>query len=184
MSSRRELTGGTGDVNPQYLTMYAAQTSTNGTAINNTPIPINRFAQRRGKGMVMEILKIHWQVNLALTLNSTGSQNVFWQAQLSTKSLSAYNPLDGTVIDQITDQMVYWQPATATALISRPATMPIIHDMTDNAGHGIIVATDQLYLFFDTVGFSNAETVFCKIYYRFKEVSLEEYIGIVQSQQS
>lgn len=63
--------------------------------------------------------------------------------------------------------------------------------MTDGAGHGVLVATDNIYLTLQTAlssvigssvggiqGFGEAA-----ILYRFKEVGLAEYIGIVQSQQ-
>lgn len=66
------------------------------------------------------------------------------------------------------------------------------HDLTDGAGHGVLVATDNIFLTLQTaatvVGASatiTAATGFgeCAILYRFKEVGLAEYIGIVQSQQ-
>lgn len=65
------------------------------------------------------------------------------------------------------------------------------HDLTDGAGHGLLVATDNIFLSVQTtniafvgesadsiVGFVAADLI-----YRFKEVALAEYIGIVQSQQ-
>jgi len=67
-----------------------------------------------------------------------------------------------------------------------------IHDLTDGAGHGILIATDNVYLSFDVLisspsGVSVSVLVGsylqCDLIYRFKNVSLQEYIGIVQSQQ-
>lgn len=66
-----------------------------------------------------------------------------------------------------------------------------IHDLTDGAGHGILVATDQIFLTQQTgltsMGGSTADTITgfvqADLIYRFKEVKLQEYIGIVQSQQ-
>lgn len=67
-----------------------------------------------------------------------------------------------------------------------------IHDLTDGAGHGILIATDNIFLVVQglltsygaaTTGaiqaFAQADLI-----YRFKEVALAEYIGIVQSQQN
>jgi hypothetical protein len=66
-----------------------------------------------------------------------------------------------------------------------------IHDLTDGAGHGILVATDNIWLTGQLIvaapgGISviASGVVFCDIFYRFKKVTLQEYIGIVQSQQS
>ena len=60
---------------------------------------------------------------------------------------------------------------------------PYVDDLTDGAGHGYLVATDQIYL---QISSSNTgATNYCngKLYYRWKNVNLQEYIGIVQSQQ-
>jgi len=56
-------------------------------------------------------------------------------------------------------------------------------DLTDSAGHGILIATDQLFLLMTSNGTLALNTGGCKLDYRFKNVALEEYIGIVQSQQ-
>lgn len=57
-------------------------------------------------------------------------------------------------------------------------------DLTDGAGHGVLVATDAIYLQIFTTGVANtSETGRFRMLYRFKNVSLAEYIGIVQSQQ-
>jgi len=67
-----------------------------------------------------------------------------------------------------------------------------IHDLTDGAGHGILIATDNVYLAFDVLISSPAGNnisvlvgsyLQADLIYRFKNVSLQEYIGIVQSQQ-
>jgi hypothetical protein len=57
-----------------------------------------------------------------------------------------------------------------------------VFDCTDGAGHGVLVATDTLYC--QLAGGASWATSFnAKILYRLKNVSLAEYIGIVQSQQ-
>lgn len=70
---------------------------------------------------------------------------------------------------------------------------PDFHDLTDGAGHGLLVATDNIWLTcYATAATAdagenavlNVATVNADLIYRFKEVSLQEYIGIVQSQQS
>lgn len=56
-------------------------------------------------------------------------------------------------------------------------------DMTDGAGHGFLIATDNLFAQVQSSGTGAAQAVAFKIYYRWKNVGLAEYIGIVQSQQ-
>ena len=65
-------------------------------------------------------------------------------------------------------------------------TNPTLRDLTDGAGHGILVATDSIFLtgYVPSNWYTNGtNTVFVKLLYRWKDVSLAEYIGIVQSQQ-
>ena len=62
--------------------------------------------------------------------------------------------------------------------------------MTDGAGHGVLIATDNVYfsLLYNAIPTDGIAVQFtigggCDLLYRFKEVGLKEYIGIVQSQQ-
>lgn len=59
---------------------------------------------------------------------------------------------------------------------------PFVNDLTDGAGHGILIATDQLFLQIASNSTTIANEVAFKILYRWKNVPLSEYIGIVQSQ--
>lgn len=61
-------------------------------------------------------------------------------------------------------------------------TEPFVQDLTDGAGHGLLIATDNLYLGVDSEATGFAQSVQCKILYRWKNVSETEYVGIVQSQ--
>lgn len=58
-----------------------------------------------------------------------------------------------------------------------------MHDLTDGAGHGIIVAADKLYMELTTANMSTTTAaVTCKVFYRLKKVTLSEFIGTAQSQ--
>lgn len=64
-----------------------------------------------------------------------------------------------------------------------------IHDLTDGAGHGVLIATDNVWLTawlngaVPDIGTTAQLNVYAELLYRFKKVTLQEYIGIVQSQQ-
>lgn len=62
---------------------------------------------------------------------------------------------------------------------------PIEFDLTDGAGHGILVAVDKFYAQIHStyVAWGGTGGIDFKFLYRFKKVSLAEYVGIVQSQQ-
>lgn len=198
-SSTYDLTGGTGDVNPQLLTCFVTQSGTDNTTEVQVPLPVARgqAAAQGNRATVIEILKIFWDTNHVFS-TSAGTYIIF--AGLSTKSTINSVPTNST-------QLSYWQYKASSAFISyvenaavtvgAPTTLvsntytdPVELDYTDAAGHGVLVATDNLYLISvsaaTATGGSNTgvtNRAHLKILYRFKEVTLQEYIGIVQSQQ-
>ena len=60
---------------------------------------------------------------------------------------------------------------------------PVEIDMTDGMGHGVLVATDNLFLQASSANLDAAGVGRIRILYRWKNVSIIEYVGIVQSQQ-
>lgn len=60
---------------------------------------------------------------------------------------------------------------------------PLQQNLTDGAGHGVLVATDNVYLQIGSLTTGVQNTMTCWMLYRFKKVNVLEYIGIVQSQQ-
>lgn len=188
------LTGGSKDVNPQWLNMLITQTAPDAITTIQFPLPVQRLAQEKKKSLVLEILKVASDLP---TLNPTAGVFFDFRLYLSTKNpnLPAVftNALElqlrssGTTIWYNSKQTAV--DAAGTSTTYGPTNEPLFDDLTDGAGHGILVATDNLFLTLSTVivGSSNstgvAASATLKILYRWKEVTLEEYIGIVQSQQ-
>lgn len=176
------LTGGTGDVSPQYYTLpqntlSAANTYTEGTI--PTPIPRNRISN--GKATVMEILKVYFNLPEADANNTAGGSVISAQAQLTTRSLTAMQQNSPSVFAHCEKMMR--GAFTAAGSYATAIADPFIWDATDGAGHGVLVATDNIYFGCFTAGFTAAQSFNARILYRMKNVSVEEYIGIVQSQQ-
>lgn len=178
------LTGGTGDVNPQWLSpqqfVLAAGQSFGVTAF---ALPVNRFATPKNKSIIIEVLKVIADYPTPNVIPAATGTTQLARYQISTKPLTTYDPSQPTVFAFGAQT---WRGAmTATggsqAVVQEPSQL----DTTDGAGHGILVATDQIYFQFETVAYAAGTSVnfVIKIMYRFKEVSLQEYIGIVQSQQ-
>lgn len=149
-------------------------------------VPINRYPQgKSGRVNILEVLKVYWETGIydkfaAATLGNGGIT-----ALLSTRNPQGVYPVmqDPSMIDYVNRDFVVANatPISSTFLYSEQD--PIVHDLTDGAGHGLLVATDQIYLTLGTFAFQNETYVKCKIMYRYKSVTLTEYIGIVQSQQ-
>lgn len=185
-SSSDQLTGGTRDVNPQYLqgalTLSAANTATEVTI--GTPI-VRVGPQTGGEAIIMELIKLWVDMPLVDQDNAAATARNF-RLSLATAS-SGTTPAvalldEGRCLAFTEYQLRNAFTAAGTGVLSEVVN-PICWDFTDNAGHGILVATDNIFVAAITTGQAAASTFRWKLSYRFKRVSLVEYIGIVQSQQ-
>lgn len=170
--SAASLTGGTGDVNPQYFTNFASQSAADTNTTTAYPIPIQRL-NTSGRAQVMEILKI-W---VRLPTGAEVDSNV--GCAFATKDLS-------TTAGSWSDPQVFAQFDQVSRITTSGAWLQdrfMDRDLTDGAGHGLLIATDQIYCQVYSTGTSAVNIISFKILYRWKNVPLAEYIGIVQSQQ-
>lgn len=170
--SRSELTGGTGDVSPQWMTFSAVQSGADTTTTTTQAIPVQRLPSGT-RAQVMEVLKVMWDFPAVVEADSSIA------CYLSTSSF-------GTTGTNIGEPRVFAGRATSTAITT--SGMVIferikLDDLTDGAGHGVLIATDNIYAQVVSASTSLTNTVRLKLLYRWKNVPLPEYIGIVQSQQ-
>lgn len=167
------LTGGTKDINPQFLTFTAAQSAADTTTTTQVPMPIQRLPQGN-RSQVMEVLKVmFWNSTVVETDNSV-------QVYLSTTNFQTTAPSA-----QFGDAYVFaaWNRLlgiTTSGQFIRDE--PVVVDLTDGVGHGILIATDFIFATVASTGTSAAQTIRCKILYRMKNVGLQEYVGILASQ--
>jgi len=171
--SSDNLTGGTKDFNPQVFKVTVTQSAADTFTSSTNPLPVQRLPNGRS-AQVMEILKVAWFLTSA-PAEVDNSITGF----LTTKAYSSAPPTtDGPVIDHIRRNLLLTTSGEVFA------EWPIVHDLTDGAGHGILIGTDNLYLHCGSSTTSLANTLVAWIYFRWKNVSLPEYIGMVQSQQN
>lgn len=175
------LTGGSGDTNPQTMVLFFQAGTANDTpGVNTIATPIPRLPIHKGKSLVMELLKLKYNID-SFTV-AAAATNLFY-VNVTTNPTVIASAIAGTGDARVIDD---WQFAFISGAANANSLFPMeqIRDLTDDAGHGILVATDAL--------FSNAATLHTgaanftgqiRITYRFKQVDLEEYIGIVQAQQ-
>lgn len=174
MSSVKELTGGTGDVNPQYLTAQVAQTGADVTTAVTFPLPVPRFSPKTGRSIVLEVLRVSFDLR---TANWTFVNNARVTATISSSN---------TAFD-VDDHQTFasWSQAfqqTISADCCYIWNSPHFTDCTDGAGHGLLIATNAITLAVSSVLTNDTNIVDYKIWYRYKEVGLQEYIGIVGQQ--
>ena len=178
MSSAKELTGGTGDVNPQYLSVTVTQTSVNSTTTAEVPLPIPRVALKKGRAIVLEVLKVLYdQFNITTAATGTGDSHVY--------ALIGTSPTN----TEVTDREVFdFDHTEINSIAGLPAalfhitTNTHVHDLSDGAGHGLLIASPALYFTIRSFESAILNAVQFKVFYRFKEVALEEYLGIVSVQ--
>ena len=185
-SGSSSLTGGTGDVNPQFLngrvTLSAANTATEVTL--GTPI-VRVGPQTGGSAIIMELIKLWVDMPPVDQDNAAATARVkrFSISTTSSGGTAAVVTLDNPRgLAYLGIQLRNAFTAAGTGMLSN-ALEPQCWDFTDGAGHGILVATDNLFIQADSQGEAAADVFRWKLSYRFKKVSLIEYIGIVQSQQ-
>ncbi|GAH36218.1 unnamed protein product, partial [marine sediment metagenome] len=180
---RDRLTGGSGDVNPQLYSGKAAMLSENAAITLAFISPVSRgLPAPRGKAVVMEILRIFVDMpDYAFPSSALGEVQTrliaFGTRDIGTEFADFSFP---TMIAKFADQVTSGFTAAGTSVSFQPSM--IIQDLTDGAGHGVLVASDYIYVSINTEAWSGAATYYFKILYRFKTVNLTEYIGIVQSQ--
>lgn len=167
------LTGGTRDVNPQFLTFTASQSAADTTTSTQIALPIQRLPTS-GKAQVMEVLKVFYNGTAPL-VETDSNLSIF----LSTKNFST----TATTWSEPTVFSSYQRDVRITTSGMVETIEPWMQDLLDGAGHGILIATDAIYVQVVSSGTSVANVVRGKLLYRMKNVALPEYIGIVQSQQ-
>ncbi len=172
---RDTLTGGTGDVNPQVIRASVEQLTLNSYAEKEIDIPLN-LPKSGTRATVMEILRIKILYNI-VPGPEIGSHKSSWQ--LSTTSLPQIYMIDNPLVIA-TDAMTTGTVTTGSVTVTSSLKT---YDMTDGAGHGYLIASDNLYFSVATSSFvTNLQRMAIQIIYRWKSIGLTEFIGILTSQ--
>ncbi len=173
------------DVNPQFMTLLTgAAPAVDDYTINRINLPIARIGGRKGKAIVLELLKVFWYVSIRDVVDANTVQFAFLttntaRADTETATLATAQEDAG---DALTFAFVIWDKGLVTTG-GHSLIMPIVIDLTDGAGNGMLIATDQIFILCGGIGNTAGADAVAKVLYRFKEVGIEEYVGIVQSQQ-
>lgn len=189
-TSGGSLTGGSGDVKPQILTLNTTPGNLDFYMVEQQTLPISRvgtIGTEPGTAQVFEILSVDWY--LGIQDQSDAINTKF--ATLSTTDLG-HTILDPSTLLSITGDLA--NPRSFAGAVKQTATfgvsgtstweLPIHIDMTDNNGNGFLVATDNIFAIAGGVSDTVVGAAVAKIKYRLTLVDVMEFIGIVQGQQS
>lgn len=177
------LTGGSGDVKPQVLTVTTGTPAAiNDYTVKQIVLPVTRMSTNRKLAMVFEILSIDWYLGIEDAADAAHT-NIGFLATVTNRTTGDTTTLASMAVD-VTDPLVIG-PAIAhrSTAVGWGDIAPIHIDMTDNRGNGVLVATDRLFIVGGNVGATAVGRATAKITYRQSNVGVFEYVGIVQSQQ-
>ena len=179
------VTGGTGDVKPQILTVAGTNAvATTVYSVQQVTLPVAKIGFQKTRAQIVEILKVFW--NIGSEDFAANNDNIMW-AFLSTNSnrTNAGTSSAATSVQDFDDTRTLAYQKQIKSLTTSGATEGNIweSDLTDSNGNGILVAVDRLDFVYSSVGNTGAISASVKILYRYVNVSIQEYVGIVQSQQ-
>ncbi len=180
------VTGGTGDVKPQILTLGTGTTDAPGKyAVNQVALPVPRFGTTQTKATIIEMLSVDWYINI---LNQGDTSSTDW-AYLSTNTnrVSGDSSTAASQLVDVADPLTFGMVVNIKGLVTSGVLqreMPQHMDFTDQNGNGMLVATDRIFVAAGNVAGAVGIEAICKLKYRLVNVGITEYVGIVQSQQA
>ena len=179
MSTVKDLTGGSNDLNPQQFSIRLEQQNVDDTVQEvvdfcNCQIPVPN-----GKALVMEVLSTTFNQSPVYSSNDQATM-VCSTAQKEfigpTTALPAPSRggADGFISRTVNAQTVI----TAVGALDR-VDLDTQYNHTDNAGHGIIVPGKKLYFVLDSAFAQTLLTCDFSVLFRWKFIDLQEFLTLM-----
>jgi len=153
-------------------------------AVSEANLPIQRPNATGKKAVIMEILRVDWYQ--CLEDGAQGTLTTWSYLTTNTQRQTGETASDLEMANDAADPRTFANAGDFRLLQTSGAIdrrMPHSVDMTDGAGNGYLFAADTLTMVSMNRGSVQTSSVIAKILYRWVEVGLIEYLGIVQSQQ-
>lgn len=168
------------DVYPNYMSWQVVQSSADAFATAQVFTPIPRIQQTGScKARAMELLKLEVMPTQAVdNFTPLKADSSMLQFQL----LTGTTP---TAFVLWSNPNVFAMGGKRTDLTTSGAvsnTYPLVYNFVSNDGKGFLLAADAFFASVDSNATGATNTFSFKLYYRFVDVTLAEFIGIVQSQ--
>jgi len=135
--------------------------------------------------VVFELLSVDWYLSLVNANDPTSSDWGF----LSTNTTRATTELStlATAAEDAVDPLTFGMAFSHRGVSASGGNvwhMPAHIDLSDGEGNGMLIATDNIFVVGGNVGGAGGGAYTCKMTYRLTEVGIQEFVGIVQSQQA
>jgi hypothetical protein len=171
-----------GDNFPNYLSFELEQTAANTWTDMRLAMPIPRITGGMGtKATIMELLWVDFSFD-NIDLGSQDDRVTFAMGTGATPETSPQIEFDNpNVLFEFKE--LYHFTRVGDGASGTLASWPKRYDFQSKTGYGFLVASDNLWVIVSSVGMAGALTVQARLFYRFVDVDVKEYVGIVQSSQ-
>lgn len=165
------------DYFPNYMSWSITQTGNDDFTTDKIFTPIPRSQQMTGnKAIVMELLWM--EVDFHNMKLNAADEELF--SAISTGGVPTKIPTinEGNCISYLSRELCFTTSGAAMAV------KPAIHNMQTNDGYGVLLGTDAFHASVDSLNTGIANQFHFRLYYRFVQIPITEFIGLVQSQQT
>jgi hypothetical protein len=199
MSSTRELTGGSGDLNPQLLRFPGMPVISGGpTAIATYTLPVVLTPQQSASSQRIQLMELLKMEVVAPVGFDNSAQSAVANDSLTTEMDYGFQVSIGTHTDYLDaddDDILFQEQYTSTATVVNIGTpngtqtawayngpsARHVKDFTDGAGHGILLAAPTMTFAAFTEGMQ-LEDWSLEILFRLKDAPVNELLGLVLTQ--
>lgn len=181
-TSGGSITGGTGDIKPQILTRQTDLHAVDDYISIQIDVP-RIIMNTANQATIMEILKVYFYIGIDDFADVSHTAWAFLNTtQLHVNALAtSFAELQRDLVHPGTFAFAIRQ-RTLTTSGSQTLENPIVIDLTDNNGNGLLIASDRFFLTSADIAGTSTDRATVKILYRMVNVGILEYVGIVQSQ--
>jgi len=165
------------DIFPNFMTGQVTQTADDAftTTLVNTPIPRIQTSRSGNKATVMELLWVELMIpNIKIdkALDVVTFQMVI--GTVPNAIITFNNP-------RVFMEKIWTAHFTVSGLFI--SEQPTVYNMQSTDGHGYLLASESFNVSLDSTGTGQINVAEWRMYYRFVDIPLSEFIGLVQSTQ-
>lgn len=168
------------DLYPNFLSWSLATSAADTVTTSTIFTPIPRLQTRGNKAIVMELLEL-----LVLVWQTPRTVLVSFDAQFDAWYYALGTGKAPTAMPALSDGSVFSNGGRGCNFVTSGLAIqefPYRYSLVNNDGRGYLLGTDSFYCLVDTNSIGATCTFDFKLMYRFVEVDLAEYVGLVQSQ--
>jgi hypothetical protein len=168
----------TTDAFPNYLSGQITQTGTNVFTSLSVALPLPRFRTAGRRATIIELLWVEASA-IPVTVNLDGNATVISFGMNLAGAPAEFIRVSDPLCIFSWELEGHFSGAAGAAI----AQSQFKKNLQSAEGFGYLVAADSVHVYVNSNNQAVANTWDFRIYYRFVDVPVEEFIGIVQSQQ-